>query len=1237
MKKAGKIVLAVGGAVALLAVAAFLAVTSDPFMRRVVLPKAGRAAGVPIAAERVRLSVFRSLELKNLVVGAAQDPLFRADTVRVRWRFRPLLRREVRLDEVLVENAVVAADDEKLRTLTRADRPAEESSAPPAGTRDPAASGGTAPPRSGKGRGRPAFSIRNVAVKGLSMAYVARLPDGTDAEFAVNGLDLRVPGIAPGEEFSVEIGASARLRQRRLDAEIGVLQAQITGKLGPDLLPERVTVKGGLAGVSGRAGPLDLAGRELELNAEIAQQDDAWRIKTLSARELHNGLEEGRLDLSGTFSPSPLSVDVAVAVSAPQPAILNLIGGLAGDYDFGDASLAFDGRVRLAEGGDQANAEGVLTVRDLTVASEKLQLRPLEPLSVQAECQAGFARQAQQVTVDKLSVDVRGKSTEVMRLWLDRPARIVLGGESGIAEATPAALKIKTGGLELRLLEPLLPKHDQFKLMAGRFLADVEILVKEAGGRVELHGFTELAGLHFRAAGHEFRNYGVRQELDLAVRDFDKLEIEAVAVTIFEQGRGDARADLAGVAASGRLALKPLAGAVQVRVGPVGRRGLSVAKRFAPDLDFGDASVSYAGSIAVAENGDEIRSQGKLAVADLTVTSGKLELPTLDPLQVAAEHRIAFLRPQKVLALEKMLLSVRDARAEIITGELLKPARITPGNARAGSAPIAVRLTVNEPDLAHRLSAAPEEAGLEKLAGALTARVEVELAQLGKVVRGAGRVDLAGFALAARDVGELKPVDIAVDLKASLDENRLLVVDSGAVSLVEGGRKLLDLSLSGRTDTALSGAKSQLALKSNAPIQVELLQQCVVPAAPEEAGAAGAAAREAPVPAPVGREAGGRRADTDAQPRTGAAQPELWLVADVDIPELRYRDLLVNDLLATVELKGARLSIPRAGLKLNQGSVGLRADVDLSDAQAPGYEAAVTVEKLPFSPFLSSFAPKSTFDVDGGVKKLSATVKGAGFRPEQIREALAVGLDLELDTLKVREVKAWVRLLITRLLLSNFDLRWEDLNFVGGAGRFDFKQGALGVPRFDLLGNSFKLSSSGRMDIFGDRLPDFEIVPSFSGELAKEVRDEDIPLAPAEDDYFAAPAIALKGPIWEKTHAAKLAVDYGVRIGKIDPKVKQVSDGVDALRTLRDTLRKPDKPPREKARDAVRGIFKAIDAYRSAKDERKRGRDAAPAPQEKEPPEPAPKTEPEAPREEAKPKPDDKSDAVNSLLNNLLK
>jgi len=339
---------------------------------------------------------------------------------------------------------------------------------------------------------------------------------------------------------------------------------------------------------------------------------------------------------------------------------------------------------------------------------------------------------------------------------------------------------------------------------------------------------------------------------------------------------------------------------------------------------------------------------------------------------------------------------------------------------------------------------------------------------------------------------------------------------------------------------------------------------------------------------------------------------------DGQTPAPMLRDLIAKDLVAHVSVDGDTIKVTETSMNLAGGEVKVEADLDLKDPEKPSYKGTASVKEMPVAPYLKAFAPGSPISLAGGLKLLAVQFDGDGFETEQILQQLLANAQVDVSRLAVQSMDGLTGALVQQLLVSSFDLSLADLDFKGGGGRVSYDRGMLHIPNFTLTSDDFRISGGGSARIVPSFLPALNIVPSFRGAAAEKLLGKGIRLTEGADGFFSAPAIRLDKPLDSKTGILAMAVDYGVQIGKVDPKYKQISDGLNILKSLGgkggagETTGEGTPPP--KTDTLIKGVF-----------------DILQQPKPEAPEQPAEQTTPKEDKDAAK------RDAVNTLIRGFLK
>lgn len=682
---------------------------------------------------------------------------------------------------------------------------------------------------------------------------------------------------------------------------------------------------------------------------------------------------------------------------------------------------------------------------------------------------------------------------------------------------------------------------------------DAEMLPSRLQAALVVGGAAGIVG------GIDLADRRVDGEVDLTWRDGQL----AIKQFMFSERLGEVVE--ASLRVDGGLGFAPPAGHVNLAVDIPDPSLLNLAGGFAGDYDFGKTSATLRARIGSGDKALRLKFDGALTVKGATFASAGLGIVPVSPLDLAIDWAGSFDVARLQAALEKANLRVVDGH-EIIGVSFAAPGGM-PLSGAVRELPPAASLTakIERLDLASYTAALPNVPALRGIAGIVDIDVALQPGDGDGDWQGEGSLRLRN--LRCPQLAGAPPLDAGVSFAGSYPPDGLATIQRLAVTLAQSGQEnILDLLVAGRVDTALRGGKSELSLESRRAIRVEDLL-ALAPVADKASGQSTPASGTAqPVPAPAPTET-----------KESGLPPGLWLALSAKIPEISHGQISATDLNLSAEYKDGILRIPQSTFVFSGKPGSVAAEVDLRDPSAPACTGTVNFGYIAVGPFIAAFKPDFPVGLEGGLNDLALSFAARGSDPERIRQTMQADLSYGIDRFAVVSMPSWASLLSGQLL-ALLGLRPDDLRFEGGLGKLSLKDGRLTVSTAEFNAALWRLKAAGTMAIGGE--PDFTITPFFRGASANRLADEKIPLENAADGFKSAPPIVLRGPVWEKLHAARLITDYAASLGKIDKEAQAVGEG---LGILQDAIRKTQKGEKLDLEETTKGVQGIIDLFEKKK------------------------------------------------------
>ncbi|MFT5129131.1 MAG: hypothetical protein ACI8W8_002751, partial [Rhodothermales bacterium] len=492
IKKLFKIGLILGFLFALVLVGVFFYINSGSFVQRHVLPAVGDALNQPVTASSVKFSMFNLVELNDFQVGTSEDPLLTAKTIRVRYDALGVLSGKIHVKEITVESAVANLSDEKLKELQ-----GDTSVTPDDEVASDEGGGGDELDLD--------ILIENIAIADVVLNY----SQGGEApmQATVSNISVTLPKLHNnGEEFVLNIGADAAFTQAEAVNVTATLALAITGKLS-GMEPETLNAKGALSDLVGTANGQELPSPTFSFELDAKPDGDGFVIvESVNVRDGESILAHSRAE--GNIAKTGAG-QFKISAAMPDARLLNLLAAFAGDYDFGESTLSYDGDLVMTDDGG-AVSTGMLLINSLSVASEAAAIPRLDPLGVSLNHKVGYNCESNVLALTAFEFGLTSKSRDVITAKLSDAIELNLDNPEAAADEVSASFPLVIDALDLNLFKPFIPASEAFTLGGGEVNAKIDVQVAKGGNAITASGFSQLANLSFSSSGQSFQDLGIR-------------------------------------------------------------------------------------------------------------------------------------------------------------------------------------------------------------------------------------------------------------------------------------------------------------------------------------------------------------------------------------------------------------------------------------------------------------------------------------------------------------------------------------------------------------------------------------------------------------------------------------------------------------------------------------------------------------------------------------------------------
>lgn len=1164
-----------------LLVVAYFTVTSSAFIRRVALPRVGKAINAELAVQDVALSPFSGMTLRKLVVKTTgPDPLIAADEVRVRYNLRSILRGNIEVHEAsLIAPTVhiVQEPDGKtnLDPLLKKQEPDKPSDQPLQ------------------------LDVRNVALKNANVRLAKKEKDGASQTTELSNVDLSLDQLKNGQSGKLTLSAGLNLMNNTPPSAKGtndLLEGKMTGAftfaVDAALLPQSINGNARLEVSRGEGTFRDLTGLSGTLQADMTPAE----IKQVALRFERSGQGLAQLALSGPLNLNTTEGRLKLEVQSIDRNVLNLLGATQG-WDFGNSQLNSTNLIEISQKGSMLGATGQLIGRQISIRQNN---QAIPTLDLNAEYQINVNLERKTASVQTFNLLGKQNQRDLLRASLDRPMNVNWGSAaSGLPDST---FQLTLQEFNVSEWQAVLGTN----LPSGKVDLQLKLQSQKDGKQLT----TQLAG-QVRELAAQFGANAIKDaeaKFDLAgtIEDLKVVDVEKYNLELLQRnqplikGNGSARYDLskneitsqsvseaALPAILSQLALPDVTASnghvkntvtftqkadTQSAIGNLvlsdftGRCGEYGLQNFQSSVDY---------DVEIAQQGVEIR-RGNMTFSQAGRSGGGLELTGQYHL-TNQSGKITF----KLLDLNQNVLGIALApslgQMKLISASLNGTGSAThdpKGESAVKAAVTLANCVIDDPQ--RNVPRTPLHAEL-KLDGSLRQQL-AELRQCVVALRqgneSAGNLDITGRYNLTNQVGQasFKAVNLNQNalrpvLASALGDNKLVSINvngNGSASCDPKGDSAINADVAIANWVVEDPQKkfprtplsAQLKIDSSLRQQILDLRQFAITLSPTQRAQNQLQAKgrvdmnktnATPSQLTIQAEsldvtpyynmfAGSGQTNTPAAPQppanTKPGEPEpvelpiQQLTADLKVDRFYLRELAITNLRTTAKINRGEITVKPLQMSLNGAPVNASAVMNLS---VPGckYELALDADKIPLEPLANTFSTNSTGQYRGELVA-RAQLRAAGITGANLQKSLAGQLSLSLTNLSLEIVGKKTKRLLEpiALVLRVPELTQTPLNWVNAQA--DIGQGKIGVNQFAVLSHAFFAEGKGTVSL-AEALTNSPIDMPVNLALRRSLAEKAKlvpPNAPTNTAYVSLPTfVKLEGTLGEpKTEINKLVI-----------------------------------------------------------------------------------------------------------------
>jgi len=470
-------------------------VSSEMFLRGVVLKKIGQAIHAEISFESADWSPRRSVVLRGVGLKAVgQEPCLEAKEITVNFELGELLAGKINLDDITLVEPVVSVymDTEGNTNL------------------DPFFD------KSGK-PGKPArVEIGRFVLQRGVLNFHRQFHSGNEERMTIRHLDMRGENIGNKHAGKLNITAGVQYALRQAEDEVvdkleGTLSLECGQELGLNWFPESITARAKVL-INETSGQFAFANG---LVANLESRLTPTELENFQINFQHEGNPIGNLLLSGPIDFENGAAELKMAVNGIERRVLNFVGQPHA-LEFHEIVLSSTNRLAISALGRQIQLQGSVIGTPIKTSLGRVSFPSVDLL--EAHYDFTMDLEGKRAVFDALRIRAVQQDEEFLKGQINQPMTLVWGGDS--IEAPDSRFELAVANTNVADWQPWLGRYAK----SGAVKARAEIRVKNNGREVHVDSSGSISGFQLPVNGKVIKAGDFNLNATGQIIDFNKLE-----------------------------------------------------------------------------------------------------------------------------------------------------------------------------------------------------------------------------------------------------------------------------------------------------------------------------------------------------------------------------------------------------------------------------------------------------------------------------------------------------------------------------------------------------------------------------------------------------------------------------------------------------------------------------------------------------------------------------------------
>ncbi|MCP4178833.1 MAG: DUF748 domain-containing protein [bacterium] len=306
------------------------------------------------------------------------------------------------------------------------------------------------------------------------------------------------------------------------DIDKGNIEGVVSANLGEWCIPSHINISSHITDVNGKINNIKTTIKNSEFKLDIKRQNNninKYKINYINFTDRGNKNSNSSLTTNGIINFFPFKFFLNINANPIQSNMLAFINNL-GEYNLGkNAKLKYSGKLDFTY--NYFRSMGKLSLNTFLFSTKKYQLTRDVPLNFFIDYDFKINNNKNLFSLDKLQSTISDSKNTLLTARINQPFYYYLKTNRVLPSNANSKIKISTENLDLKLLNPFVPK--KLQITNGILNSNLTLSVVPHNNDLNLNGYMNLNNACFYYDKNLVNDINITQKLDMNINKLNHL------------------------------------------------------------------------------------------------------------------------------------------------------------------------------------------------------------------------------------------------------------------------------------------------------------------------------------------------------------------------------------------------------------------------------------------------------------------------------------------------------------------------------------------------------------------------------------------------------------------------------------------------------------------------------------------------------------------------------------------